>query len=106
MLNSSTLLGVSLTNESTDDILEYVYHHLKTAKKKLFIVTPNPEILVYADKHPQYKRLLNQANLALPDGIGVYLASGILGTPLKERIPGVEFMEELCKMSRGKAVSI
>jgi N-acetylglucosaminyldiphosphoundecaprenol N-acetyl-beta-D-mannosaminyltransferase len=106
MLRSNKVLGVSLTNESTDDILEYVFHHLKTAKNKLFIVTPNPEILVYAHNHSKYKRLLNQANLALPDGVGVFLASGLLGSPLKERIPGVDFMEELCKMSRGKVVSI
>lgn len=106
MLNTNTILGVSLTNEPVDNILEYVYHHLKTAKKKLFIVTPNPEILVYANRHPEYKRLLNEANLALPDGIGVFLAGGLLGSPLKERIPGVDFMEELCRMSREKTVSI
>lgn len=106
MLNTTKLLDVLLTNESTDTILEYVFEHLKTTHKKLFIVTPNPEILVYASKHQEYKRLLNKANLALPDGIGVFLASGLQGNPLKERIPGVDFMEELCNKSRGKAVSI
>lgn len=106
MVKTTQLLGVSITNETTEDVLEHVYNHLKTAKNKLFIVTPNPEILVYADRHPEYKRLLNQANLALPDGVGVFVASGLLGNPLKERIPGVDFMEELCSNSRGKAVSI
>jgi N-acetylglucosaminyldiphosphoundecaprenol N-acetyl-beta-D-mannosaminyltransferase len=38
--------------------------------------------------------------------VGVFLASGLLGAPLKERIPGVDFMEELCRMSNGKTVSI
>jgi N-acetylglucosaminyldiphosphoundecaprenol N-acetyl-beta-D-mannosaminyltransferase len=106
MLKSTKLLGVSITNEPTEDILEYVYSHLKTAKNKLFIVTPNPEIIVYANKHENYRRLLNQANLALPDGIGLFVASGLLGQRLEERIPGVDFMEELCRRADGKALSI
>jgi N-acetylglucosaminyldiphosphoundecaprenol N-acetyl-beta-D-mannosaminyltransferase len=106
MLKSTRLLGVSLTNASTESILEYVYNHLETAKEKLFIVTPNPEILVHANKHPEYKRLLNQANLSLPDGVGVFIASGMLGHRLEERIPGVDFMEELCNKANGKVVSI
>jgi N-acetylglucosaminyldiphosphoundecaprenol N-acetyl-beta-D-mannosaminyltransferase len=106
MLKSNRLLGVKITNEPIEEILEYVYRRLDTAEKKLFIVTPNPEILVYADKNPEYKKILNEADLSLPDGIGVFLASGLLGAPLKERIPGVDFMEELCRSSREKAVSI
>lgn len=106
MLKTNRLLGVSITSESSDEILEYVYRHVRTASEKLFIVTPNPEILVYAHKHPEYKGLLNQANLSLPDGVGVFVASGLLGHPLKERIPGVDFMEELCRRADGKALSI
>ncbi len=106
MLKAHKLLGVSITNEPSDEILEYVYDHMKTARHKLFITTPNPEILVYAHKHPEYKRLLNQANLSLPDGVGVFIASGLLGHKLEERIPGVDFMEELCRRADGKAVSI
>lgn len=106
MLKTTNLLGISITNSSTEDILEYVYKHVKTAKTKLFIVTPNPEIIVHAHKHPDYKRLLNQANLSLPDGVGVFIAGGLLGHQFKERIPGVDFMEELCRSAEGKTVSI
>ncbi len=106
MLKTTQLLGVTITNETTENVLEYVYNHLKNGKNKLFITTPNPEILVYANSHQDYKRLLNQANLSLPDGVGVFIASGLLGNTLKERIPGVDFMEELINKSDGKAVSI
>jgi N-acetylglucosaminyldiphosphoundecaprenol N-acetyl-beta-D-mannosaminyltransferase len=106
MLKTTRLLGVTITNDTSEKILEYVYEHIKTGKNKLFITTPNPEILVFADRQVDYKRLLNQANLSLPDGMGVYIASGLLGHPLQERIPGVDFMEELIKNSEGKAVSI
>lgn len=106
MIKTTSLLGVHITNATSENILEYVYNHLRTADHKLFLVTPNPEILVYAKKNPEYKRLLNQANLSLPDGVGLFIASGLLGHPLQERIPGVDFMEELCKNADGKALSI
>jgi N-acetylglucosaminyldiphosphoundecaprenol N-acetyl-beta-D-mannosaminyltransferase len=37
------------------------------------VFTPNPEILVYARKNGDYAALLNQADLALPDGFGIVL---------------------------------
>ena len=37
------------------------------------VFTPNPEILLYARKHADYAALLNEADLALPDGIGIVM---------------------------------
>ena len=41
------------------------------------------------------KKCLNAADLVLPDGIGVVYSAKILGTPLKERVPGIEFAEAM-----------
>lgn len=106
MLRKNFLLGVGITNESEDKILEYLLSGLENPGKKYYVVTPNPEILVYADSHPEYKRVLNEAKVALPDGVGVFLGSGLMGHRLKERITGVDFLEEVCKRSRRKAVSM
>lgn len=91
-------MGVGITNETEDKILEYLLLSLKQATPKYYIVTPNPEILVYAYNHPGYKKILNDA-IALPDGVGVFLGSALMGHPLKERIAGVDFMEEVCRRS-------
>lgn len=106
MAGKTHLLGVEITNESEDKILEYLWSSLRKPQVKYYIVTPNPEILTYAQDHPQYKRILNNAKLALPDGIGVFLGCALMGHRLKERIPGVDFMEEVCKRSRENPVSI
>ena len=39
--------------------------------------------------------MLNGADLVLPDGIGVVYSAKILGTPLKERVPGIEFAADM-----------
>ena len=36
-----------------------------------YVVTPNPEFILASEKDPEFKRVLNEADLVLPDGIGV-----------------------------------
>jgi len=56
------------------------------------IVTPNSEIVLNATKDLELKRLIEQAGLVIPDGIGLVYASKILGEPLLERVTGVDFL--------------
>ena len=60
-----------------------------------YVVTPNPEFILTARKDREFQRVLNEADLALPDGIGVVYAAKILGTPLEGRVPGIEFAQGL-----------
>ena len=56
-----------------------------------YAVTPNPEFILAADKDLEFQKIINQADLVLPDGIGVVYSAQILGTPLKERVAGFDF---------------
>jgi N-acetylglucosaminyldiphosphoundecaprenol N-acetyl-beta-D-mannosaminyltransferase len=60
-----------------------------------YVVTPNPEIVEVCRENPEANRVINEADLILPDGIGVIRGAAMLGTPLKERIPGIEFASHL-----------
>ncbi len=60
-----------------------------------YVVTPNPEFILSAQKDDPFRTVLNQADLALPDGIGVIYAAKILGRPLKGRAPGIDFAQAL-----------
>jgi len=106
MLKKLSILGVGITNENEDDILKYLLSGLDRYAESYYIVTPNPEILVYAQAHPHYKKILNEAKIALPDGVGLFLAAGLMGHPLKERITGVDFMEEVCKRCAKWPISV
>lgn len=91
------LLGVGLTDATEQEVLEFIVTGLRKPSEKYYIVTPNPELLVLADQDGRYRGILNRAKLALPDGIGVMIAAYLLGRPLKERIHGVDLLENLCK---------
>ncbi len=105
MLSKNTFLGVSITNETADNILEYLLQRLKL-DKKFYIVTPNPEILVYANTHKNFKNILNSAEISLADGAGLFVASILMGQPLKQRIPGVDFIDFICKNTVRNPISM
>src|ERR1700733_4264649 len=106
MMHATEILNVKITNETEIEVLEYLFERLKKGDKKTFIITPNPEMLVYANKHLDYQDKLNSADIALADGIGLFFASGLFGEPLKERITGVDFLEKVCRNSSEKPLSI
>ena len=58
-------------------------------------VTPNSEIVYETLHDPGLRELVNSADLVLPDGSGVVLAARILGTPLKQKVAGIDFAEQL-----------
>ena len=61
------------------------------------IVTPNPEIILAAQKDGRIAATLNEAALAIPDGVSIVKASQMLGTPVKERVTGIDFTFEALK---------
>jgi len=106
MFEKKNILGVAITTASKKKVLEYIIKILKDGDKKCFIVTPNPEVLVLADKNKVYKKILNSADLALPDGIGVIIAGKILNHGFKERVTGVEVLEDLCLAVAEKPITV
>ena len=60
-----------------------------------YVVTPNPEFILAAEKDADFRQVLNSADLVIPDGIGVVYSAKILGTPQKERVPGIEFAADM-----------
>ena len=60
-----------------------------------YVVTPNPEFILAAEKDESFRAVLNAADLVIPDGIGVIYSAKILGTPLSERVPGIEFSAKM-----------
>ncbi len=124
-LNAVKILKISITTNSKKEILEHIQKYLekrakfkdqksKVETKPLIIFTPNPEQIVYAQKDKRFAQLLNQADITLPDGIGVVWAMHFLGVwPLVSagnhkfvRIPGVELMEDLISLAAKESVNI
>ncbi len=59
------------------------------------ICTVNPEFIMAAQNDLEFKRILNQADLNLPDGIGVIWAARRQGHTLRERVAGSDLIYQL-----------
>lgn len=92
------LLGIKIDSLTQEEAKEKIRHFLQEPKNHL-IFTPNPEMIVLAQKDTKFKYILNQADLSLPDGVGLILLSPFLGQSIRQRIPGVDFLKEICQIA-------
>lgn len=124
-LHAGKILEIKVTLNSKKEILEYIQKYivsnskvkLQTSSetvKPLVITTPNPEQIVYANKHPWFADIINGSDIAIPDGVGVALATRML-CPISDlsdmthpvqRLAGVDLMESLIKLSANEGFTI
>ncbi len=74
-------------------------------EKGNLVVTPNPEIVMKAKEEAEFKAIINEAELVIPDGIGIIKAGNILGTPLKERVAGYDLICRLLEEGKDGSIS-
>lgn len=91
-----------IKNEEIENVLE----SLILSDKKTKIYTPNPEILMLADKDKDFKEVLNKGDIVLPDGIGIVIASKIKRAGIKERVTGIDTMEKVLNIANENHLSI
>lgn len=70
------------------------------------VVTLNPEMVMGSLKSSSFLRILEDAELIIPDGHGIIWGAERLGTPLKEQVPGIELFKALLKRGSEKGYSI
>ena len=74
--------------------------------ERLSIFTPNAEIAQFAVENEEFRKILNQAELLLPDGAGIVFASEILKTPLKEKVAGIDFGTKILALAAEKGYPV
>ncbi len=117
MDNNFKLLGIKISNINNTDTLEKIEKYLKKGEggrgkgedfkqKPLVIFTPNPEIIMYAQKDMEYMRIINTAQISTADGVGVVWGLKTLGYPIIKRISGADLVSEMINISLKNPVAI
>lgn len=88
------VLGVGFDNLTMQEAVDKGMSLLRSEGMH-YVVTPNPEIVEACRENAEVMRIVNGADLVLADGIGVIKGAAMLGTPLKEKVPGIEFAANL-----------
>lgn len=84
------VLGVSFDDLTMDEAVEIALGFMQE-RRACYACTPNPEIVMAAKGDASLRAALSGAELVLADGVGITKAAAMLGTPLKSRVPGIDF---------------
>lgn len=67
-------------------------------RRPCHIVTADASAIVIAQRDPEFRAIINTADLVVPDSNGVVWACRRLGYPVRQRVPGVDLMDRLCEV--------
>ena len=89
-MSRTDVLGVGFDNVTKAEAVERALE-LIDAREGRYVVTPNTRYLRVAKENPALKEALAGADIVLPDGAGIVKGAAILGRPMKEKVPGIDF---------------
>jgi N-acetylglucosaminyldiphosphoundecaprenol N-acetyl-beta-D-mannosaminyltransferase len=90
--------GVQFDNVTMNEAVEICEGFVKDGRQGV-VFTPNSEIVQMTLENPEFANIVNSADLIIPDGAGVILASKILKKSLREKVAGIELAERLVSRS-------
>lgn len=94
MRKQTHILGVPFDVLTMEEATEAA-KGLLAAEGQHYICTPNPEIVMEAQKDAELRSILENADLVVPDGIGVVWASKYSQHRLTERVAGYDLTQRL-----------
>jgi N-acetylglucosaminyldiphosphoundecaprenol N-acetyl-beta-D-mannosaminyltransferase len=103
-MDNISILGIRISNLGKEKLLAKVREFLADNRQH-FIVTPNPEIILGADRDEELFYILNSADLSLPDGFGLKIA-GWFECKNLQRITGADFSASLLGLAQAEKVKV
>lgn len=100
-----TFLGIPADVVSPGEAVARV-REMFTSGHAHFIASVNPEICMAARSNSRLREALLAADLGIPDGIGIVLASRLRGGSIKERVTGIDLMQDLVSAAARDGKSI
>ncbi len=97
------LCGLKIDDVGLDEAAELA---LAEREDPFWVVTPNALMLDACRGDDRCRDLLNRASLSLADGAGVLLAARRQGTPLRERVAGIEFGEKILDLAAKRGLRV
>lgn len=94
---SIELLGFNIDNYSFEEAVSTA-KGLIDQQKVSQVVTINPEMFQYSEKDSEFADIVKNAEMVIPDGVGVKIALQINGHKVN-RIPGIDFAKKLLEES-------
>lgn len=100
-----SLLSFPIDSVSFHDTLEYVEACL-LGSRRLHIVTANVDFVMKARRDKAFARIIESADLVVPDGVPLVWASRMLGCPLPGRVNGTDLAWKCIALARSLNIKV
>ncbi|MFZ5590483.1 MAG: WecB/TagA/CpsF family glycosyltransferase [Bacillota bacterium] len=97
----SEILGAAIDNLTLAAVVQKTAS-LLWERRRVFVLTLNPEYLYRAQHDPALLELAGRADIVTPDGTGIVWACAVAGTPVPERVTGIDLMLALLAEAAGR----
>jgi N-acetylglucosaminyldiphosphoundecaprenol N-acetyl-beta-D-mannosaminyltransferase len=95
-MDKINILGVSINKVIRSQAAREAEKFLLDGRRH-YIVTPNPEFLMAAQKDSEFKKILNEADMAVPDGVGLLWAATLKSSKFKAQSSKQQFKTQSFK---------
>lgn len=89
-----------IVNDLTQDELNIRMMNFTKSNSSNIIISLNTLSFLKAVKDDEFKGIIRNSALIIPDGMGIILASKILNAPIRNRITGIQLLEQACSLSQ------
>lgn len=99
------ILGVDIDDVTMDETIALLTAMAESGRPN-HVLTVNPEFVMIAERDREFRAVIQAADLCVPDGIGIILASALLGRRLRERVTGVDTVLRMARVCRDRGLRL
>jgi N-acetylglucosaminyldiphosphoundecaprenol N-acetyl-beta-D-mannosaminyltransferase len=101
-LSGFHLLGVRVDPIQIPDVIAHLEAWIERKEGCRFIVVANTHVVMEAQQDASFKKMINSADLCVPDGMPLIWCGRLRGHPLPRRVYGPELMMTFCRETAAK----
>ena len=99
------VLGIPFQNVTMDEAVAAIEQQIREGGFHQ-VATANVDVLKNAKQHEDLRDILCSCDMVVPDGMPIVWVSRLIGTPLKERVSGIDLVERLADVSARRGYGV
>jgi len=99
---SYRVLGVRIHAVQIPDVIDMIERWIEESERCRYIAVTDMHGVSVAGQDPDFRRILEEADLVVPDGMPLVWLGRSRGHALERRVYGPELMLEFCRRTRGR----
>lgn len=104
-MDSTYILGVRVDDVTYEEALAIIAGFIASGRPH-HVMTTNTEHAVAARSDAEFRRVLNQAPLAVPDGSGLVFASRLFGKKIRQHVTGTDLADRLMELAAARGYRV